>query len=376
MVRESDIIGSWRMAELKGKRVPAEKARALVTRVFERVGSSAEEAAAIAHYLVEATLTGHDSHGVIRVPRYVEWVRNGILKTNQRVATLVDGGAFAVLDGQHGFGQVVGPAAARFGIGRAKELGGATVALRNAGHLGRIGDFAQMAADDGLVSLHFVTMVAGPIVAPFGGVDRRFSTNPIAIGVPVAGAPPIILDFATSRVAEGKVLSAFQGGKPIPADSLIDAEGRISGDPGILYGPVAPGDVPNPRLGPGALRTFGEHKGSGLALIAELLGGALTGGGTNRSEGMIPANGMLSFYLDPKRLDTGFGFEAEVRAYADHLVAARPAEPGGRVLLPGEPERITREERMKNGLPLPTGVIEAIRGAALSVGIPEAEIPF
>jgi uncharacterized oxidoreductase len=271
---------------------------------------------------------------------------------------------------------VVGPAAARFGIARTKELGGATVALRNAGHLGRIGDYAGMAAAEGLISLHFVTMVAGPIVAPFGGVDRRFSTNPIAIGIPVAGAPPILLDFATSRVAEGKVLSAFQGGKPIPSDTLITEDGRITDDPHALYGEVGPGEVPNPRLGTGALRTFGEHKGSGLALVAELLGGALTGSGTNRSKGMIPANGMLSIYVDPKRLDTGFGFGEEVRAYADHFVASRPSEPGGRVLLPGEPERATREERLSNGLPLPAAVIEAIRGAALSVGVPESEIPF
>jgi uncharacterized oxidoreductase len=364
------------MAEFSGKRVPADKTRALVAEVFKRVGSSPDEAKSIGHYLVEATLTGHDSHGVIRVPRYVEWVRNGIIKTNRKIETVIDSGAFAVLDGQYGFGQVIGPSATRFGIARAKELGGATVALRHAGHLGRIGDYAEMAAAERLISLHFVTMVAGPIVAPFGGVDRRFSTNPIAIGIPVEAAPPIILDFATSRVAEGKVLSAFQGGKPIPSDSLIDGDGKISGEPGILYGEVPPGGVPNPRLGPGALRTFGEHKGSGLALIAELLGGALTGSGTNRSQGMIPANGMLSIYLDPKRLDSGFGFEEEVRAYADHLVASRPAEPGGRVLLPGEPERMTREERLKNGLPLPTGVIEAIRGAALSVGVPEQEIPF
>jgi uncharacterized oxidoreductase len=364
------------MAEFSGKRVPADKVETLVRKVFERVGSAPEEAASIGRYLVGATLTGHDSHGVIRVPRYVEYVRNGIIKINQKIATVVDSGAFAVLDGQYGFGQVIGPQATRFGIARAKELGGATIALRRAGHLGRIGDFADMASAEGLISLHFVTMVGGPIVAPFGGVDRRFSTNPIAIGVPVEGRPPIMLDFATSRVAEGKVLSALQGGKPIPDDSLIDEAGRISGEPAILYGEVPPGGVPNPRTGKGALRTFGEHKGSGLALIAELFGGALTGSGTNRSAGVTPANGMLSIYLDPKKLDDGFGFAEEVRAYAEHLVASRPAEPDGRVLLPGEPERMTREERLKNGLPLPSAVIEAIRGAALSVGVPENEIPF
>jgi len=364
------------MAEFAGKRVAADKVRILVRTVFERVGSSREEAQSIAHYLVEGTLTGHDSHGVIRVPRYVEYVRNGTIKVNQTIETVLDGGAVAVLDGRYGFGQVVGPAATRFGIARAKELGGATVALRRAGHLGRIGDFAGIAAEAGLISLHFVTMVGGPIVAPFGGVDRRFSTNPIAIGVPVDGAPPIILDFATSRVAEGKVLSALQGGKPIPADSLVDEAGRISGEPRVLYGEIPPGGVPNPRTGKGALRTFGEHKGSGLALVAELLGGALTGAGTNRSKDAIPANGMLSIYVDPERLDDGFGFLPEVRVYVDHLVASRPSEPGGRVLLPGEPERMTREERLRDGLPLPTLVLEAIRAAALSVGVPEAEIPF
>src|SRR5690348_14463549 len=165
--RANPSRGAERMAEFAGKRVPADKMRALVRAVFERIGSSRDEAQSIAHYLVEGTLTGHDSHGVIRVPRYVEYVRNGIIKVNQTIATVLDGGAVTVLDGQYGFGQVVGPAATRFGVARAKELGSATVALRRAGHLGRIGDFAGIAAEEGLISLHFVTMVGGPIVAPF-----------------------------------------------------------------------------------------------------------------------------------------------------------------------------------------------------------------
>jgi uncharacterized oxidoreductase len=243
------------------------------------------------------------------------------------------------------------------------------VALRNSGHVGRVGDWAEMAAAQGLVSVHFVNVVGSILVAPFGGVERRLSTAPCCIGVPRAGADPIILDFATSLVAEGKVLVASQGGKPIPDDALIGPDGKTSGDPRLMYGEFEPGGGPRDnRKGPGALRTFGEHKGSGLAVMCELLGGALTGNGAN-APGRRWANGMLSFYVDPAVVDPQHLFPAEVNRFFGYIKNTRPAEAGGEVLMPGEPEARMRADRTAAGIPLPDDTWAALIATAKSVGV-------
>ena len=260
--------------------------RAFVTDIFARAGTSREEADRIAHHLIGANLAGHDSHGVIRVPRYVLWLENGSLVAGRSLEVVVESPAHAVVDGGFGFGQTIGPLAVDMGIAKAKQSGMAVIALRNSGHIGRIGDWAERAAAAGLVSIHFVNVAMGELVAPFGGVDRRFSTNPFCVGAPQPGADPLILDFATSTVAEGKVLVASNGGKPLPAGALIDPDGSLSTDPQSLYGPITPGDsTRDSAQGAGALRAFGDHKGSGIAFMCEILAGCLTGGPTS---GPIP----------------------------------------------------------------------------------------
>ena len=262
--------------------IGARSLEAYVGDLFVREGCSQAEAERIGRYLVAANLTGHDSHGVIRVPRYIGWLRDGEVVADRTPEIVTDGGAFALVDAGYGFGQTAGPFAVALGIARAEAHGVAVVALRHAGHLGRIGEWAEQAAEAGLASVHFVNVAGSLLVAPFGAVDRRFSTAPFAAAVPVAGRPPVVLDFATSLVAEGKVLVASQGGKPIPPGSLIDPEGRLSADPATLYGPLD-GPGRDHRNGTGAIRAFGEHKGSGLALMCELLAGALTGSGCCRA---------------------------------------------------------------------------------------------
>ena len=153
------------------------------------------------------------------------------------------------------------------------------MALRNAGHIGRVGDWAEMAAEAGLVSIHFVNASGSVLVAPFGGVERRFSTAPYCVGVPRPGQDPLVLDFATSIVAEGKVLVASQGGKKLPDDALIGPDGKPSADPHLLYGDYTPTGPRDHGKGTGAIRAFGDHKGSGLAFMCEMLGGSLTGNG-------------------------------------------------------------------------------------------------
>src|ERR1700754_4429187 len=282
-----------------------------VAEVFGHAESSPQEARRIATYLTTANLTGHDSHGVIRVPVYIRWKKMGSVVPDQTVDLVVDTPPLAVVDGKFGYGQTVAPVAVKIGIEKCKKVGLAAVALRNAGHIGRVGDWAEAAAAEGLVSVHFVNAAGSLLVAPYGGVEKRLSTAPYCVGVPREGEAPIVLDFATSVVAEGKVLVASRGGKKLPKGALVDADGSLSEDPTVLYGPFTADGPRDHTKGTGAIRAFGDHKGSGLAFICELLGGALTGTGAT-SGGRRFANGMLSFYVDPKLVDTTNFFDGEI----------------------------------------------------------------
>ena len=349
--------------------IDAQRLQSLVSRIFRAEGCSAAESDRIALYLVRANLAGHDSHGVIRVPRYVEWKRAGDILADRTVEVVGENDAMAVLDGRYGFGQTVGPQAVEHGIRKAGRTGVAIVALRHSGHLGRIGEWAEMALEAGLASVHFVNVAGSLLVAPFGGVDRRISTAPFAVGFPVPGSEPVVLDFATSAVAEGKVLVASRGGKPLPPGSLIEPDGTLSADPHTLYGAYAGAGPRDYRQGAGAIRAMGEHKGSGLALVCELLGGALTGSGCAGPPPKRFCNGMLSIYMAPDRFAPAEGLAAEARSYLDFVRSSRPAEPGGAVLLPGEPERRMRDKRLAEGIPLADEAWAAIAATARGAGI-------
>jgi len=346
--------------------------RTLLLEVFESAGCSTPEAARIASSLVAANLTGHDSHGVVRTQRYVEWLRAGVQHAGQTIELVTDGGAFAVVEGHHGMGQWIGPQAVQLGVDRARRHGVSVIALRHSGHLGRIGEWAEMAAAAGIVSIHFVNVSSSRLVAPFGGVDRRMATNPVCIGVPCGpDRAPVILDFATSLVAEGKALVALDGGAPLPPGSLVGGDGRPTADPRALYGEAQPGHSPNPMAGPGALRAMGEHKGSGLSIMCELLAGALTGSGAAGPEVHPFCNGMLSIYLSPTHLTDGRAdsFHDEVVAYIEWLRTATPAAGVDEVLAPGDPERRKRERRLVEGIELPDDTWAGIVAAAASVGV-------
>jgi hydroxycarboxylate dehydrogenase B len=348
--------------------IPVSSLEQICADTFERVGSSREEALRVARSLIGANLTGHDSHGVIRVPRYVDWVKTGDIVPNQTIATLVDTPALAVVDGRYGFGQTVAPQAVRVGIDKCKASGLAAVSLRDAGHIGRVGEWAEMAAAENLVSIHFVNASGSILVAPFGGAERRLSTAPFCVGIPRENAEPVILDFATSIVAEGKVMVASQGGKKLPAGALIGPDGELSTDPAQLYGPLVEGGPRDSTKGLGAIRAFGEHKGSGLAFMCEILGGSLTGTRATHPGRQKFANGMFSIYVDPKRIDPQHVFDADVASYIGYFKSAKPVKGVSEVLVPGEPERAMRAERTKNGVPLSDETWGAIKGAARKVG--------
>jgi uncharacterized oxidoreductase len=351
-------------------RVKAQELEGLVAAIFEKAGCSKREAFRIGLYLVRANLAGHDSHGVVRVQRYIQMLRDKLILADQEVEVLVDTPALAVVDGKYGFGQTVAPQAVEIGINKCRESGLAAISLRHAGHIGRVADWAEMAAEQGLVSVHFANAAGSVLVAPFGSMERRFSTAPYCVGVPMHGQPPLLLDFATSTVAEGKVLVASQGGKPVPADSLVGPDGRTNNDPRMLYGDYQAGERRDLRKGKGALRAFGGHKGSGLALMCEILGGALTGNGCTAPDKRF-SNGLFSLYIDPTRLDPEGLFPAEVSRYVSYVKASKAAPPETETLVPGEPEQRARTERLDKGVPITRETWNILLETARSVGVEE-----
>ncbi|MDH3661411.1 MAG: malate/lactate/ureidoglycolate dehydrogenase [Alphaproteobacteria bacterium] len=336
--------------------------------IFEAAGSSLDEAEKVATRLVDANLTGHDSHGVIRIPQYVENVGRGTLRPNQSAEVVSEAGAVIVLDGHFGYGQIVGEQTIDMAIAKARTLGIAMTTLRNAGHLGRIGDWASRAADAGMVSLNFVNAIGHQlIVVPHGGAEGRGSTNPIAIGVPIEGEEPVILDFATSAVAEGKVRVARNKGTFMPPDCLLDADGKPTIDPRDLYADPA-----------GALLPFGAavtgHKGGGLWLMADLLAGGLSAGGCSRPPDTPPrpCSNMLSIAIDPAVFADQPAFAAEVKRYADFVKSAKPRDPEAPVMLPGEPERKACAERLADGINVDPETWSQIVAAGASIGVEAA----
>ena len=338
--------------------------RAQVARILVASGSLSKEAEQVADNLVMANLSGHDSHGVGMLPRYIDAVLEGGLKPNAAAEIRLDIGTMLNLDGGRGYGQCVGVQAIELAVTRAKEHGSCIMTLAHAHHLGRIGHFAEMAVGQGLVSIHFVNVLSRPVVAPWGGADGRYGTNPVCIGVPLAGRDPFVLDFATSRVAQGKMRVAHNEGRAVPPGYLIDEHGRPTTDPGVVV-------VPQPNGLFGALMAFGEHKGYGMAVACELLGGALTGSGTwhrPADSGRAVINGMLTILIDPKKLGSGEAFESEALAFVEWLRQCPPGPGFDRVRIAGEPEREARLQREQRGIVIDDTTWNEIALAGAKVG--------
>ncbi len=345
--------------------VTAANLRTAIRAIVRRAGSSEVEAELVADQLVEANLAGHDSHGVGIIPRYAESLQSGSLRPNQHVTLVHDAGALLTLDGNQGYGQVIGFEAMELGIGRARQHGTAIVGLANAHHLGRIGHWAEQCSRGGIISIHFVSVRARPIVAPWGGRDARLGTNPFCVGIPRDGTDPLILDFATSRVAQGKTRVAYNRGEPMAPGTLIDDRGNPTTDPRF--------SVVEPY---GAILPLGEHKGYGLALICEILGGALTGGETMRDAQRRPyiLNGMLTILIDPERMGTSDNLAREAAGLIEFVIASPPANGNDRIRIPGEPERENRREREACGIPIDEATWTGVLAAAEQMGMGAAEV--
>lgn len=333
--------------------------RGFVEAVFAAAGCGQEEAGCIADRLVSSNLAGHDSHGVIRVPSYVQWLREGKVAAGRTVAVVIDSGPVLVLDGQFGFGQSIGSQAMELAIRRTAAQGVCVMGLRNSGHLGRIGDWPEMATAAGLLSLHWVnTSGAGILVAPHGGVDRRLSANPIAAGIPRRDGPPVIVDVSACTIAEGKIRVALNQGAQVPPGCIIDGEGRPTTDPATFYSD------------PGAILPIAGHKGYALGLICEALAGALAGGGcSNPEHGGRVVNGMLSILLDRSFFGSTEAFDAEIDRFLAYVKTSRRVEDDGEILLPGEPELRCRARRTAGGVPLDAATRAQLLETAAVLGV-------
>ena len=346
--------------------IEAERLHAFVCALWEQAGSEAAEARLVADHLVLANLSGHDSHGVGMIPRYLRSLRDGELRLNAHAQLARDAGAVLTVDGGRGFGQVVAQEAMQLGIARAQQLGICAVGLRNAHHIGRIGHWAEQCADAGLVSFHFVNVAGDPLVAPFGGIDARIGTNPFCAAFPRKGQPPLVLDFATSRIAFGKTRVAYNKGYQVPPDSLIDHAGQPSNDPRVVH--------EDPR---GCLLPFGGHKGYGMAALCEIFAGALSGGFTTHADTLMTnsaiINCMMSVIINPQAFDAPDA-QSEADAFIAWVRESRLADGVDGVLVPGEPELAKRRERRAHGTPVDAASWGQIVGAARELGMAPARI--
>jgi len=342
-----------------------DKLHAVATLIVRRMGSDEAETAEVADHLIRANLAGHDSHGVGMLPAYVRLLQDHLLVPNQSLETVVDFGALLVLDARRGFGQRMAAEAVRRAIARAREVGACVLGLRNSAHIGRVGTYGEQATQAGMAFIGYVNVADHhDIAAPFGAGEARLGTNPFVTAVPGPNGEPMVLDMATTTIAAGKARIARNKGVTVPAESLIDPQGRPTNDPrGFIDDKT------------GALLTFGRHKGSGLAVMCEIMAGAVAGGkraGEAYDGGIL--NSMFAVITDLSRLNGPGAVTEAVAATSAHIRSSRPAPGFDAILLPGEPERRSARERRANGIPVDDMTWEQIREAAGKLGITEAEL--
>lgn len=340
----------------------------LATAILSHAGKNPDAAQKVAARLVGANLTGHDSHGVGMIPAYVEGIQAGQLDPAAQAQIVQQSGALLLVDGQQGFGHIIAEQAMEMAIARAKEHHFALLSLRNSFHLGRLGDWGAMAAEAGFICIIYANVqTPKPMVAPFGGSDGRFVTNPYCTAIPATETTPMyLLDMATSTIAKGKTRVAYLSGKPVPEGALIDAQGRPTTDPAVMF--------EDPL---GALTTFGFHKGFGLALLGDILGGSFSGGGAFAPEKQVPSrilNHMMAILIDPDAFGTAEQFRADLDAYTAWVKASPPAPGVEAVQFPGDPERACAAARRAGGIPIDPGTWAQLLDTARAVGVSESEI--
>jgi len=323
--------------------------------------------------LVDASSRGHSSHGVIRASFYAGLIDDGVITPDSTPVVTNETGAVGTIDGRTAFGQVVGRLAVESTVERAREHGVAVTGINRGTHLGRVGEWGERAADEGMLFAAFVNSGGKfQTVAPTGSATRRLSTNPIAFAVPTFDELPfrIVLDMATSQVAGGKIRERAANNEPLPEGWVVEEDGTSVTDPQRFLD------------GDGALQPMGGeisgYKGFGLAVVAELFAG-LVGSGPIQGESVEQWTGNVAMFLcvDPCRFTNEATVCDKLRTFRDHLQAADlsdsialgAASSGDRTLLPGEPEYLAAQKSNRNGVPVKEGVAAKLAELASEHGV-------
>lgn len=330
--------------------------------VFKGAGLDDGEAEQIAHSLVLANLMGHDSHGVIRVVQYVQALKDGRVKAGQKIVVTREADASAVVDGGWGFGQTVCHQAMALAMEKAQKRSVAVVELFNSSHIGRLGEYVEVAAKADMIGIVMCNNHGGGLLQhPFGGIDARMSPNPIAVGIPTGGDFPIVADLTTSVVAEGKIRLKRNTGESLPEGWVIDADGKPTTDPAKFYGP--------PR---GAILPFGgisAHKGYALSVVVDVLSGALGGGGCSREGGISGGNGVFIMAFDIGAFTGRDRFQKEMQSFVSFLKGAKLMPGFDEILMPGEMEARMRRQKEANGVPIDDETWRQICETGKDVGV-------
>ena len=312
--------------------------------LFEASGCTADDARVVVDHLVESNLFGHDSHGAIRYYEYTRAIREGRFQPRATPEIVREKPSTAVVDAGGALGQVGATFAMNLAIEKARQHGLATVTLRNTSHVGRAGAYPLMAArQKNMIGLAFVN--AGRLgyqIAPFGGLEGRLSTNPIAFSAPRPDTDPILVDMTTSVVAEGKVRVAINQGVEVPEGWLINAQGNPTTDPNDFRADP-----------PGAILPMGgvvAHKGYSLGLVVELLGGALSGEGCAAGSRTMHSNGVLFTVYNIDHFTELSTYFEEVEALLEHVKSSRLAPGFNEILAPGEPEFRNAQRKESEGI--------------------------
>jgi LDH2 family malate/lactate/ureidoglycolate dehydrogenase len=350
------------------RRCDAPSTQQLVEAILRAAGSDPDIALEVARHLVRSNLSGHDSHGVIRVPQYVDRIERGELAPNARPTFIARTDVTALIDGNRGFGHVATAFALEWAMTQARACGLAAAAIRHCTHMGRLGEFTERAAEAGLIAMLTVG-AAGPGVGGMflhGGKQRFLGANPWSFGVPAGDRSPMIVDASSSMIAQGKVAVARAYGSALPPGCIYDVEGRPTTDPEDFYN------------GGGLVPLGGEvagHKGYGLALTSALIGGlsmiddshpTLIGAsvepGFEEARGQIA--GLFLIVVNP----TSFGKPESYHNMVDDTLSAiknsPPAPNVAEAMVPGEPEARSREERLESGFELPVDACRQIEAIA------------